>query len=390
MLLSVRRCPNGHSPSSAAHTRSNGEIGSQVVQAVLLVFGSSLDPEGVRNEGETMRSKIGASVVGAVGVALALSACAEGVGVGAGPIPTLGSDGEEPPETSSGSTGGVSFGTQWCARVPNPVGTWMGGTPAPEEINEPEGGGDPEGCLCADQETHDFLTSILNMQSQAIVTTAHIEQNCPAFAFRQAVYIEARNRCEYIAEEEMNPTPDFYTQCSDNLDQDEEDMSNPLVTPLYQDGFPGGCIVGIDFGGVACSWEGPGDTWSDYYTLSNEIVEVHGTYWIDNDFYVDLKNNPAWLLTDGTRVKWQPPVGAAKGYWYFTGCTSGTICYALGIRNNDRPVSIDGMPLKDFDALLDAYEALHLQQAWTLVVKRGGSNVTLNYERPASFGGEEG
>lgn len=265
------------------------------------------------------------------------------------------------------------MGTQWCARVPNPVGVVIN-PPGMPEINEPMGGGDPEGCLCADQETHMTLTSLLD-NGEAIVTEDEIENSCPAFAFRQAVYIAARDRCEEIAENEMNPTPDDYTACTNNIDQDEEDMSDPLVTPLYQNGTPGSCFVGIDYGGVACSWEGPGDTWSDYYSLSSQIVFSAGAYWIKDAFYWDVLENPAWLLTDGTKVVDQ------GGHWRFVGCNQGTICYALGIRNNDEPLTISSMPLNDFDDLLAAYAALRNGGLWALVLKRGTNNVTLTYKR---------
>lgn len=269
------------------------------------------------------------------------------------------------------------MGTLWCAEVKNPLGYYDGGVPTPQPIEE-EGGGDPKGCLCADQETHAFLFGRAAMTGEAVVTSNDIQDYCPAFAFRQAAYIAARDRCEELAAE-MSPVPDDYTECTTNIDDDDADMSDPLVTPLYQDGFEGDCMVMIDYGGVACSWEGPGGSWDDAYTLSNEITynSMQDKYWISNAFYWDLVENPAWLMTDGTRFKW------VTDHYELDGCAARTICSALGLQDGDIPVSINSMDLDTVEDALAAYSALLYYTNWTLTVERNGTNITLNYGRPA-------
>ena len=84
--------------------------------------------------------------------------------------------------------------------------------------------------------------------------------------------------------------------------------------------------------------------------------------------------NPGCLLVEGGRVD-----ATSSGY-EFTGISTNTLLWDLGLRTGDVPLSIDGMPLRTIEDAFTAYDALRSEQEWSLAVKRGSSTVTLEYE----------
>jgi hypothetical protein len=68
--------------------------------------------------------------------------------------------------------------------------------------------------------------------------------------------------------------------------------------------------------------------------------------------------------------------------------SNGEALYELGLRNNDIPQTLNGMPLENVTDGFDAWYALwHAgEDQYTLVVKRGSSNITLYYQLFYTFG----
>ena len=121
-------------------------------------------------------------------------------------------------------------------------------------------------------------------------------------------------------------------------------------------------------GGADCTGWNPG----------SHVAFSGGVYHVDEGFVAQLVDDSVPLLDcDGARFE---PLSTGK--YKVVGASSSTFVYKLGLRNDDIPQSINGMPLDDsFDgaqALGDLY--LAGETNYTLVVKRGSSNITLYYE----------
>jgi hypothetical protein len=167
--------------------------------------------------------------------------------------------------------------------------------------------------------------------------------------------------------------PSLFPGCgniADNTDEPDFRDPGPDVLALYKPSSPD-CNLSdqleIDDGG-----------YSGTYTLSNVIEFNTGTstYEIDEEFFDKMISNPDWWLEDGTTIE----KSSGAGYELDNVETS-DISYALGLRDGDRFISVDSMSLDTIEDVVDAIDALENNDDFTLVVKRGGSNITLEYEK---------
>jgi hypothetical protein len=111
----------------------------------------------------------------------------------------------------------------------------------------------------------------------------------------------------------------------------------------------------------------------------NEIALVTGVRHMDGDWIEGIVRDPApvWSCDDA----YFSPVSG--GEFKVNLASSGELLYELGLRNNDVPQSLNGMPLEDYEDVSSAFATLWHDQSETefsLVVTRSGSNVTLLYE----------
>jgi type II secretory pathway component PulC len=95
-------------------------------------------------------------------------------------------------------------------------------------------------------------------------------------------------------------------------------------------------------------------------------------YIIDDVFFYDMRENPGWLFSDGTRIS---PVSTND--YELTGVSTGTIAHALGLQNGDRPRAINGHSVTTIGEMLVAYEALRTATSFNFTVSRSGNIVTI-------------
>lgn len=98
---------------------------------------------------------------------------------------------------------------------------------------------------------------------------------------------------------------------------------------------------------------------------------VRQAYIIDSDFMEDLLGNPDQLLFDSARAQLQ-----SDNSFRFQSVSSTDLAYRLGIRNNDKPVSINSYSLSNFNNMWKAYVALEAARPSTLTFTYQRSGVT--------------
>lgn len=104
---------------------------------------------------------------------------------------------------------------------------------------------------------------------------------------------------------------------------------------------------------------------------------VGGVRKIDDVWIANLVSNPAplWSCDDAVLDD------INGGKYKVLQANSGELLYQLGLRNNDIPQTLNGMPLITADDGFDAFDTLYRggTTSYSLVVKRGTSNITLSY-----------
>jgi hypothetical protein len=86
---------------------------------------------------------------------------------------------------------------------------------------------------------------------------------------------------------------------------------------------------------------------------------------------------PLWTCDDA----YLEPV--AGGKFKIKQANSGEALYELGLRNDDIPQTLNGMPLRDYEDVSQAFDHFWIDSGeddYTLVVQRSGSNITLLYK----------
>jgi hypothetical protein len=143
-------------------------------------------------------------------------------------------------------------------------------------------------------------------------------------------------------------------QCADECEANDDGFAQPMSCQNYPDR-------------PVCSGWDP----------DNYITFTSGKYHVDFDFLSDLFNDPSptWSCDDAYLDD------LSTGKWQVKAADDNELLWELGLRTNDIPQSLNGMPLED---VIDAYQAfsslwLGGEDAYTLVVQRNSSNITLLY-----------
>jgi hypothetical protein len=300
------------------------------------------------------------ALVPTIFTALALVSCAKGESLG----PTYDTDADV-----DDTDGVILEGFSWCMRANGAV-IEIPNLPDPPVEDPNDGDLAPKGCFCASPDEHAGLDTLdMNNDWEVLVpdgTSDDLDQ------LRSAIRFNAFQNCDDVADTQAGGQ--WPNNCDDALDVNE-----PIFLEVEPPGDPD-CMAPERIGDSAGMQDPPTDEYTDYYTLSQVIVFNGGenrTY-IDDDFYDDMLANPGWLLNDAARIVYDPSPGSPPYRFNIPG-TQG-VAYKLGFRNNDRPVSINGYTLSGgmIDALA-AYTALQHVSTFNFVVKRSGTNITLQY-----------
>lgn len=273
-------------------------------------------------------------------------------------------------DTGDTDEGTLEDGRWWCAEVPDPEAHFDPPQPHWEDITDPDnGGGDPKGCLCADEDRDDELDAIL-VNGFANVTVD--DHGNDLVLYRNTIFVEAEERCAVLADiQDPNRDDD---DCLTAIDRDES--GNGEVTKLFPEGNFGDCSVGVIYS-PSSTHSMPALTWSDSYTLSNVISQnpFSGVYEIDETFFLDMLDNAEWILSDGTRIEWNATTSAYE----LTGVSAGTIADALGLKNDDAPDTLNSIDVTTVAGALEAHDTLQTATSFTFVVDRAAGPATLNY-----------
>lgn len=118
----------------------------------------------------------------------------------------------------------------------------------------------------------------------------------------------------------------------------------------------------------------------DSWNPEREVALTGGVRYVDASFIDDLVSvdrfEPLWLCDDA-RVE-----GRHDGYFVVLDANAGELLFELGLRNGDIPLTINGLPLEDYDDAWAAAALLYYQGelSYALTVMRGTSVITFLYE----------
>lgn len=310
----------------------------------------------------------------AVAFLLLLVGCAKGEhteGEGFGTI-------ADPPDAATGWVE-VEEGQEWCARVPNPLQCDGEGDPDQwscvgdeSQVNEPApDGGDPKGCLCAGPELNDELTNLLSSGEAQV----ELADGGYLFNFSHNVFATAEQRCLDLLDGDTD-----HSECEYNILKGSTVAEG--ITPIFKSGAFGDCSAVVDFDGDGSTGAEkgmevlPSDDYADYYRLADVVVwnSSNSRYDVDNGFFDDIVDNPGWLLKEDPRFV---PI---SGGFKVIDSRSGTLMYAIGLRDDDIIKEIDGYPLTTVSEALTALDALYGNTTFDLKIKRSGNIVTISYK----------
>lgn len=256
-------------------------------------------------------------------------------------------------------------GHEWCVRAVDAKVDVIGG-PDRDIKDSDDGNNWVKGCTCVSADEHTAF-DILDGNNDNIVTIDDMQSD-DLISIRNAARQDAEINCEAVADADFGGAV-WADNCAAEVDNE---------TSMFLNGGDPSCDPAERIGTGDGEMDPPTDEYDDYYSLNNVIVNTSGNnYTIDDTFFYDVMDNPGWLLDDTTRIVYDstnsPP-------YKFTMSGTSDIAYKLGLRNNDRPVSINGYTLSGgmLDALV-AYGALKTSTSFSFVVKRSGSNTSFNY-----------
>lgn len=105
----------------------------------------------------------------------------------------------------------------------------------------------------------------------------------------------------------------------------------------------------------------------------------NGVHLVDQVFLEDLMDDPAplWTCDDGIIE----PLSSGPGF-EIQNTSPGEFLYVMGLRNGDIPLTLDGLPLGNYEEVIAAYKTIHFWEAtqFTLRVQRPTGIVSLEYE----------
>jgi hypothetical protein len=109
---------------------------------------------------------------------------------------------------------------------------------------------------------------------------------------------------------------------------------------------------------------------------ASKITKVGSTYNVDKVWLATViaNSDPLWGCDDATVA----PLPDHSGF-QVVGASAGEALYLLGLRNGDRPLTLNGKPLTCFADGYKAYELwLEGVTAYALRVTRGTTTITIN------------
>lgn len=133
----------------------------------------------------------------------------------------------------------------------------------------------------------------------------------------------------------------------------------------------------VDNGRVTCSSASPLGTCTTWDPPA-KVDFVAGVYEVDEDFMELLSTSgraaPLWTCDDAT-------VESIAGGFEIDNASQGELLYELGLRNGDKPQTVNGISVTTWDGAFEAYtEYLGGETDFTVVVTRNGQSTTLQYE----------
>lgn len=111
------------------------------------------------------------------------------------------------------------------------------------------------------------------------------------------------------------------------------------------------------------------------WSPESEIQLFMGVYYMDGDFISGMVNDPAILL-DCDDARFRP---LALGGFEVVNADDGELLYELGLRNGDKPLELNGLPLDTFEDGAVAFGELYGESTFELYLLRGTAYVTLDY-----------
>lgn len=270
-------------------------------------------------------------------------------------------------------------GTWWCAEFPNPPGAeayYSLGPPlgSPQAITtDGTTGNPPRECRCAHPELADFLHD--NLEQGVVYIDGDLinawdalnADGETAIHFRDHLFGAVSDRCENLADTHHD------SRLGDNCQQAYQEVSFGTI-PLAEDN--NGCYAWLTYGEEENTVPLPTDSWSDYFTLREEITYYSGwdLYVINGGFFNSMLQTPAWILEDGVFVD----LNGNDDYQLYN-VTSGTIAHALGLQSGDIPQTLNDIDITTIDGVLEAWTDLRSETQFELVILRGTNTVTLEY-----------
>lgn len=116
-----------------------------------------------------------------------------------------------------------------------------------------------------------------------------------------------------------------------------------------------------------------------YWDPANEVNYSGGTHYMDYGFVASLVSDPEPVMyCDNALVLKRDSADGFK----VANADSGELLYEIGLRDDDIIVSINGMPLDNYDDVVDAVNALWYggETSYTLELERNSATVYLQYQ----------
>ncbi len=305
---------------------------------------------------------------------LITAACATGEGP-SGPqitgFESFGTEGDSEVVDTDGDTDGSmpEQGYLWCMEATN--SSYEDGATV-EPIYYAGTMDSPQGCVCAPQEVHEWLTDNAVSGEVDVSPSASLPQEIGLL--RVFAYNEAESVCFSEAPDPVS----FPNNCEDGLVEggalDAAVVAGFQYPTLHLGDYDleTECVVSRFY--VDGDYEPPGETCSFMTGSYSFTTSSNGTLEVDADLVEDILGQPGCLYSEAGRI------ALVGGDYEFTGIKSGDLLWELGIRNGDEPRTVNGSDVTTVDGAYDAWWALRSAKDFTLVVARGRGTTVLKFK----------